>query len=64
MKGDENESRFRSVAARGIYSGRDRMDMQYVAKEISRFMSNPEELDWRAAKRLAGYLEDHRRVVL
>ncbi len=40
------------------------MEMQFAAKEISRFMSKPEEQDWRAAKRLARYLEDHRRVVL
>ena len=38
--------------------------MQYAAKEISRFMSKPEEQDWRVAKRLARYLKDHKRVVL
>ncbi len=40
------------------------MDMPYTAKEIARFMSKPEKQDWRAAKRLARYLKDHRRVVL
>ena len=40
------------------------MDIQFVAKEISRFMSKPEEQDWRATKRLARYLKDHTRVVL
>ncbi len=38
--------------------------MQFAAKGISRYMSKPEEQDWRAAKRLARYLKDHRRVVL
>ena len=47
------EGLFRAVAARGNYLGQDRMDMQFAAKEISRFMSNPEEQDWRSAKRLA-----------
>ena len=37
------ESLFRAVAARGNYLGQDRMDMQFAAKEISRFMSKPEE---------------------
>ncbi len=40
------------------------MDTQYAAKKISRFMSKPEEQDWRAAKRLARYVKDHKRVVL
>ena len=55
---------FRAVAARGNYLGQDRMDMQFAAKEISRFMSKPEEQDWRSAKRLARYLKDNRRVVI
>ena len=50
-------SQFRAVAARGNYLGQDRMDMQFAAKEISRFMSKPEEQDWRSAKSLARYLK-------
>ena len=46
-------SQFRAVAARGNYLGQDRMDMQFAAKDISIFMSKPEEQDWRSAKRLA-----------
>ncbi len=64
MKRDKRESRFRAVAARGKYLGQDRMDMQYAAKKSSRFMSKPEEQDWRTAKQLARYLKDHRRVTL
>ena len=44
--------------------GQDRMDMQFAAKEISRFMSMPEEQDWRSAKRLARYLKDSKRMVI
>ncbi len=51
-------SLFRAVAARGNYLGQDRMDMQFAAKEVSRFMS--EEQDWSSAKRLARYFEDTR----
>ncbi len=40
------------------------MDMQYAAKEISKFTSKLEGQEWRAAKRPARYLKDHRRVVL
>ncbi len=40
------------------------MDTQYAAKEISRLTSKPEEQVWRAAKRPAWYLKDHKRVVL
>ncbi len=40
------------------------MDMQFAAKEISRFMSKPEEQDWRSAKRLARYLKDNKRMVV
>ena len=58
------ESSFRAVAARGNYLGQDRMDMQFAAKEISRFMSKPEEQDWRSAKRLARYLKGNRKVVI
>ena len=63
--GEEGEgSLLRAVAARVNYLGQDRMDMQFAAKEISRFMSKPEGQDWRAAKRLARYLKDQRRVVI
>ncbi len=64
MKGYKGEGRFRAVAARGNYLGQDRMGMQYSAKEISRFMSKPQEQDWRAAKSLARYVKDHKKVVL
>ena len=56
----------RAVATRGRNLGQDRVDMQFAAKEVSRFMSKPEEQDWRSAKRLARYLKDNndKRVVI
>ncbi len=38
------------------------MDMQFAAKEVSRFTSKPEEQDWSSAKRSARYLKDNNRV--
>ena len=58
------ESLFRVVAARGNYLGQDRMDMQFAAKEVSRFTSKPEEQDWSSAKRSARQLKDNKRVVI
>ncbi len=50
---------FRAVAAaRGNYLSQDRMDMQFAAKEISRFTP-----DGRSADRLPRYLKDSLRVV-
>ena len=58
------ESLFRAVAARGNYLGQDRMDMQFAAEEILRFMAKPEDQDWRSAKRLARSFKGNRRVVI
>ncbi len=44
---------FRVAAARGNYLGQDSMDVQFAAKEVSRFMPKPEAQDWSSAKRLA-----------
>ncbi len=37
VEGGRGKSSCRAVAARGNYLGQDRMDMQFAAKEISRF---------------------------
>ncbi len=50
------------MAARDNYLGQDRMDMQFVAKEISKFTSKPEDQDRRTAKCLARYLDDNQRI--
>ncbi len=62
--GNLEESVFRAVAARCNYLGQDRMDMQFAAKEMSRFMSKLEEQDWSSALRVARYLKDNKRVVI
>ena len=51
-----DNTKHRGVAARAIYLGQDRMDIQFAAKEISRFTHAPEKVDWVKAKRLARYL--------
>ena len=60
-----DEKLFRALAARGNYMAQDRIDLdvQYAAKEISRFMSAPEEIDWRKVKRLGKYLKGNKRAV-
>ena len=47
---------FRGAAARALYLSADRMDCQYVAKEVCRLMSKPTELGWAALKRLTRFL--------
>ncbi len=41
----------------------DRVDVQFAAKEISRFMSAPEESDVRRVKRMGRYLEGKKKAV-
>ncbi len=52
------------MATRGNYLGQDRMDMQFAAKEASRFTSNPEEQDCSSVKLLARHFKDNKRVVI
>ncbi len=52
------------MAARGNQLGKDRMDMQFAAKEISRFVSKPEEQGGKSAKRLARYLKDNKKIMI
>ena len=54
---------YRGCAARANYLGLDRPDVQYSAKEISRYMSNPHESNVVALKRLARYLKLRPRLV-
>ena len=54
---------FRGLAARANYLAADRIDLQYCAKEICRFMSSPTETSVVAAKRLGRYLLAHKRLV-
>ena len=57
------QKEFRGHAARGNYLSSDRVDLQYAAKEICRFMSSPTETSAGALKRMGRYLLDHKRLV-
>ena len=56
-------SRFRALAARINYLAADRPDLQYSAKEVSRWMSKPCRHHWEPMKRLARYLLDAGRMI-
>ena len=47
---------YRATAARANYLAADRVDCQFAAKEICRWMSAPTQGSWNALKRLARYL--------
>jgi len=47
---------FRAAAARANYLAADRVDCQYAAKEVCRWMSSPTTSAWSALKRLVRYL--------
>jgi hypothetical protein len=47
---------FRAAAARANYLAADRVDCQYSAKEVCRWMSSPTTSAWAALKRLVRYL--------
>ena len=57
------QTAYRAVAARGNYISADRPEMQYAAKEVCRWMSQPSESGTQALKRMGRYLEHHRRLV-
>jgi hypothetical protein len=54
---------FRALAARANYLAQDRIDLQFAAKEVCRFMSSPTDTAEAALKRLGRYLLGHKRVV-
>ena len=54
---------FRGAAARANYLAADRLDCQFGAKEVCRWMSKPAETAWRALKRLCRYLVGLPRMV-
>ncbi len=62
--GEVDVRQHRARAARANYLVQDRVDIQFAAREISRFTSKPEPEDWRKARRLGRYLKDNMRVVL
>ena len=56
-------SPFRGAAARANYLAADRLDVQFAAKEVCRWMSAPTDQAWSALKRLSRYLEGLPRLV-
>ena len=52
----EDTRRYRSLAAKFNYYSMDRPDLLYPVKELMRKMSNPDESDEVALKRVARYL--------
>ncbi len=54
---------FRGSAARANYLAADRVDVQFSAKEICRWMSKPTEQSWQALKRRCRYLAGLPRMV-
>ena len=54
---------FRGSAARGNYLAADRIDVQFAAKEVCRWMAHPTEQSWAALKRLCRYLVGLPRLV-
>ena len=57
------EKEYRALAARANYLANDRIDIQYVTKEICRGMSKPLVKHRKMLKRLARYLAGHPRLV-
>ena len=52
----DEAARYRGVAARLNYLALDRADLQFAAKCVCKYMSNPREHDWAPLKRVARYL--------
>ena len=51
----DKHTAFREAATRANYLAADRLDVQFAAKEISRWMSKPTNTAWEALKRLCRY---------
>ena len=59
----DDHTMFRAIAARANYLAQDRIDLQFAAKEVCRFMSSPTESSQVALKRLGRYLLGHKRMI-
>ncbi len=60
---DRLHTAFRGSAARANYLAADRVDCQFAAKEVCRWMAKPTEQSWAALKRLSRYLVGLPRMV-
>jgi len=59
----DGHTEFRALAARANYLAQDRIDIQFPAKEVCRFMSSPTETSKEAMKRMGRYLIGHKWIV-
>ena len=59
---DAEASRYRAVVARLNYMAMDRIDLQFVAKNLSRKMASPTKADWEDVRRTARYLRHRPRA--
>ena len=60
---DKAHTPFRGAAARANYFSADRIDCQFAAKEVCRWMSSPTKQSWLSLKRLCRYLVGLPRLV-
>ena len=54
---------FRALAAQANYLAQDRIDIQFHAKEVCRFMSWPTETSKAAMERMGNYFIGYKRMV-
>ena len=59
----EEATAFRSLSARGILLAADRPDIGYSAKELCRQFAQPNQISFMKLKRMAKYLNSHKRLV-
>ena len=59
----EEATQYRALAARLNYLALDRPDIQFSAKEISKYMATPRSMDWARIARVARYLVGKPRYV-
>ena len=60
---NEEQTKFRSVAARINFLATDRADLQFASKDLCRRMASPDKSDWEKARRIARYLMHRPRAV-
>ena len=60
---NEEQTKFRSVAAPINFFSTDRADLQFAPKDLCRRMASPDKSDWEKALRIARYLMHRPRAV-
>ena len=60
---DKETTTYRALSARLNFLALDRFDLQFIAKEVAKCMSNPISEDFNKLKRLARFLIDHSMLI-